>query len=435
MAPEIIGLIGLGLLVALLAIGVPIAFSAAIVGFLGTWFLAGINPALSALAAVPFSVPANYAFIVLPLFVIMGSFAFSAGLATEAYEVAKRWLGHVPGGLPMATVASMAAFGACTGSTVSSAAVFGRVAIPEMERQGIKPSLAAGVVAAAGPLAGMIPPSGIMVVYAIMAETSLNKQLIAGIIPGVLNAALMALMLFIMVKRNPSLTGGLLPPVSWKQRLSSTCKVWGVFVLATVIIGGIYSGILTASEAAAFGAFAALLILFMRRGITSWAALREAIFETGRIVAMVFLLIIGVTIFANFLALSRVTYSLIDLINGLAVNRYVILAAIMGLYLVLGCFFEAMGMLLLTIPVVIPIVQALGFDLIWFGILVIEMIEIGLLTPPVGLSVYVVKSVAPHIPMGDIFRGIIPFAIVDIIVVAIIMAFPQIALFLPNAMK
>lgn len=434
MPSEIIGLIGVGFLLLCLTTGMPIGLAAALVGFFGIWYLVGLSPALGALGLVPYSKAASYAFTVLPLFIIMGYFAFNAGLATKAFETGKRWMGHLPGGLAMATISACAAFGACCGMSVAASAIMGRLVIPEMEKLHYKPQLAAGVVAASGTFAAMIPPSGIMVVYAVMTEVSVGKMLIAGLFPGLITAVLYGLLLYVRVKRNPSLTGDAIPPYPWQERLRSLPQLWSIWVIAGVIIGGIYTGIFTPTEAAAIGAFVSLLLLLIARKTDRWNSFMRSLIETAQTTAMIFLIIVGIVIFAKFLALSRLPYSIVEGISRLELNSYIILGCIMGFYIVLGMFMESIGMLLLSIPVALPIVLSLGFDPIWFGVLVVKTIEIALVTPPVGLNVYVIKGVAPHITMEDIFRGGIPFLTMDIIVLILMILFPQIVLFLPNKM-
>ena len=434
MSSEIIGLIGVGLLLLSLTTGMPVGLAASLIGFLGIWYLVGLNPALGTIGLVPYSKAASYEFTVLPLFIIMGFFAFNAGLATKAFETGKRWMGHLPGGLAMATIGACAAFGACCGMSVAASAIMGRIVIPEMEKLHYKPRLAAGVVAASGTFAAMIPPSGIMVVYAIMTEVSVGKMLMAGLLPGVITAVLYGVMLYIRVKRNPSLTGDAIPPCPWKERLRSFPQLWSIWVIAAVIIGGIYTGIFTPTEAAAIGAFVSLILLLMAKKTDRWNSFIRSLIETAQTTAMIFLIIVGIVIFAKFLALSRLPYSIVEWISGLALNSYIILGFIMGFYIILGMFMESIGMLLLSIPVALPIVLSFGFDPIWFGVLVVKTIEIALVTPPVGLNVYVIKGVAPHISMEDIFRGGIPFLIMDIIVLILMVLFPQIVLFLPNKM-
>ena len=434
MPSEILGLIGIGVLLLFLSTGMPIGLAAAFIGFLGIWSLAGSMPALGALGLVPYSNAASYAFTVLPLFIITGYFAFNAGLATKAFDTGKRWMGHLPGGLAMATISACAAFGACCGMSVAASAIMGRLVIPEMEKLNYKPRLAAGVVAASGTFATMIPPSGTMVVYAIMAEVSVGKMLIAGLFPGIITAILYSGMLYVRVKRNPSLTGDVIPPYPWKERFQSLPQLWSVFVIALVIIGGIYTGIFTPTEAAAIGASVSLLMLLIAKGKGKWDSFVRSLTETARTTAMIFLIIVGIVIFVKFLALSRLPYSIVEWISGLNTNRYAILSLMMFFYIVLGMFMETIGMLLLSIPIALPIIISLGFDPIWFGVLVVKTIEIALVTPPVGLNVYVIKGVAPQIALEDIFRGCMPFITMDVLVIILMVVFPQIVLFLPDRM-
>lgn len=435
MPTEIVGLIGVGLLLVFIAVGMPIALAAALTGFLGLCYLSGSTPALSVLRTLPYSKTSVYSFSVLPLFILMGYFAFHSGLATQAFEAGKRWLGRIPGGLALATVAANAVFGAACGVSLAATSVMGRITIPEMEKLNYQRRLAAGVVAATGTFAAMIPPSAVMIVYAIMAEESAGKMLLGGLFPGLITAVLYGTMLYLRVKRNPSLTGGAIPLATWRERLRSLPQLWAVGLISTVIIGGIYTGVFTPTEAGGISAFIALVLLLTRRGIDRRVAFKEALLETGHTTAMIFLVLIGVVIFATFIAMSQLPYVVVEWIGGLDVNRYIILVGILVFYLVLGMFMEVIGILVLSLPVVLPIIDNLGFHPIWFGVIVVKTIEIAMVTPPVGLNVYVVKGVAPHIPLEEIFRGIIPFIMMDIIALIFMVAFPQIVLFLPSRMK
>lgn len=434
MESEIVGLLGILILLILLGAGTSVALACGITGFIGLWFLAGISPAISRITLATYASPASYGLTVIPLFMIMGYFAFKAGVATQAFKAGKIWLARIPGGVAMAAIAGCAFFGACSGSTTASAAVFSKVAIPEMTKLGYKDELSAGVVAASCTFSSMIPPSGIMVLYAVMAEISVGKCLMAGLFPGIITAMLYMLSLFIRVKRNPSLAGGLAPATTWQQKMSAIPLLWGVFVIAGVIIGGIFLGIFTPTEAAAVSAIVGLIMLLSKKDIPRWDSFKAALLDSARTTAMVLFLFIGVRIFATFLAMSQLTYTLIDLIAGLDVNRYAILSGFMILYLIGGTFLNSTGLLLLSMPVVYPIILALGFNPIWFGVLILKTIEVGMVTPPVGVSVYVVQGVS-GIKLEDIFRGIFPFIFMDLIVLILLMIFPQIVLFLPDMMK
>ncbi len=434
MEPFVLGIIFVGVLMVMLFIGMPVAFGAALTGFIGLLILAGPVPALDVVGTTPWAKITTYSFTVIPLFVLMGYFAFGAGLATQAFETGKKWVGHIRGGLAMATIFACACFAACSGVTVATAALFGKMAVPEMERQGIKSRLAAGVVAASGTFSCMIPPSGIMVIYAIMAEVSIGKQLIAGIFPGLITAVLYGGMLVLMTRLDPKLAPVTAKPAPWKERLTSTPKLGGILLLALIIMGGIYTGIFTPTEAGAIGAFTAFLMLMIVKRNKAGQTLKQAFLDTGRTTGMIAAVLFGIIIFAHFLALSRLTYVMIEWIGSLDVSRYVILGAIVIFYIILGMFFEAVGMLILSIPFILPIIVELGFDPIWFGIFAVKNVEIGLVTPPVGITVYVVKGVCPHIPLEEIFKGIFPFILMDILVLVLLAAFPQIALFLPSLM-
>jgi C4-dicarboxylate transporter DctM subunit len=435
MTSEMVGLMGVGAFLILLALGVPIAFAGALTGFLGLWYLAGISPAMGALGLIPYSEAASYNFTVLPLFIIMGYFAFYSGLATRAFDTGKRWIGHLHGGLALATVIAGAALAACCGMSVASAAITGKLVIPEMEKLRYQPRLITGVVAACGTLATMIPPSSTLVVYAIMTEVSVGKCLIAGVIPGLINAFLYGVLLYLRAKWNPSLTGGLTSPYPWRERLRSVPQVWGVVAIAAVIIGGIYTGIFSPTEAAAIAALISVfLFLILRKSGGRWSIFRQALFETSRATGMIFLIMIGIVIFSRFQAMSRLPYSFVEWISGLGLNRYVIIVLIMGLFFVLGMFVETMGILLLSIPVTYPLILSLGFDPIWYGVFVVKNIEMGMLTPPVGLNIYVIKGLYPQYRLEDVFMGAMPFLIVDFVVLALLIVFPEIALFLPGRM-
>ena len=432
MDPLIMGLIGLLAIFVLVVLGMRIAFATALVGFVGLMVMKNMTIAAKVVGFLPHGIVAHYSLSVIPLFIIMGYYAFYAGLTNDIFHTARQWVGHLPGGLAVSTVLGCAGFAACTGASTASAAIMGRVAIPEMIKYGYHPRLAAGVVAASGTLASLIPPSVILVIYGIITEESIGALLIGGFIPGVISAIIYAGMIYTRVKINPEL-GKLQPSVSWKERFFALKGTWGVLTLIFLIIGGIYSGIFTPTEAGGAGAFGAFLMaLTMRR--LSLARLKESLLETGRTTIMIFSIIVGVLIFVRFLALTGLPLAFAEFILSLPLPRTVILLLILSVYIFLGMFLDAIGMLMLTLPIVFPAVVALGYDPIWFGIIVVKMCEICLITPPVGLNCYVVRSVAPDIPLEDIFRGILPFLALDILTVALFIVFPQIVTFLPSTM-
>ena len=430
MDPITVGIVGIAGLSLLLVSGMRIAYATALCGLLGLWALRGYEPAAGLAGLMPYSESSHYALLVLPLFVLMGYLAHHAGITRNIYWTARQWLGHLPGGLAIATIFGCAGFAAACGASTASAAVMGRVALPELKRYGYDEKVAAGCVAAGGTLATMIPPSVIMVIYGFIAEQSIGALLLAGILPGLLQALTYSVMLYFRFRANPTL-GPSIPGIGWTERIKSLSGTWGIIVLIFIVLGGIYTGFATPTEAAGIGALGAFLMALprMRRG-----DLKTALLETARTTAMIFAIIIGVLIFVRFLAFSGMPGALVDTVLELDVNRYVVLIAILAMYLVLGMFLDGIGMLLLTIPIVLPAVTALGFNPIVFGVLVVRMIEIGLITPPVGLNAFVLKGVAPDIPIGNIFRGCGWFVAVDLVNVAILVAFPGIILLIPDAM-
>ena len=432
MDPLILGFLGLAAIFVLVVLGMRIAFATALVGFVGLWVIKNMGVAASVVGFLPHGIVAHYSLSVIPLFIIMGYYAFYAGLTDDVFFTARQWVGHLPGGLAIASVFGCAGFAACTGASTASAAIMGRVAIPEMRKYGYHPRLAAGVVAASGTLASLIPPSVILVIYGIITEQSIGALLIGGFIPGVISAAIYAVMIYTRVKISPEL-GQVQPKASWKERFVSLRRTWGVLLLIFLVIGGIYSGIFTPTEAGGAAAFSAFLMaLFMRR--LTIERLKESLLETGRTTIMIFSIIVGVLIFVRFLALTGLPSSFAEFILGLPVPRLLILLMILSVYIFLGMFLDAIGMLMLTLPIVFPAVVSLGYDPIWFGIIAVKMCEICLITPPVGLNCYIVRSVAPDIPLEEIFRGIMTFVAMDIPTVALFIAFPQIIAFLPSRM-
>lgn len=432
MDPLVLAYIGLGAIFVLVFLGMRIAFATVLVGIVGILFLKGWDVVMSVSGFLPHGIVAHYSLSVIPLFIIMGYFAYFAGFTSDVFTTARQWVGHLPGGLAIATTFGCAGFAACTGASVASAAVMGRVAIPEMRKYGYDNRLATGAVAAGGTLATLIPPSVPLVIFGIITEQSIGILLIAGLIPGIFSALIYTGMIYTRVSLNPRLAPPL-PSVPWKDRFISLKNTWGILVIFFLIIGGIYSGVFTPTEAGGAGAtFAFLMALAMRR--LSWDQFKESLLETGRVTIMIFSIIVGVLIFVRFLALTGFPAAFVKAVITLPVHPMVILTGILGMYVVLGMFLEIIGMMMLTLPIIFPAVVALGFNPIWFGIILVKMCEICLITPPVGLNVYVVRSVAPDIPLEEIFRGILPFLLMDILTVALLMIFPQIITVLPNAM-
>jgi len=433
--PTLIGILGFIIfLVLVMGIGLPIGIGMALVGFLGIWAIAGSSSALLALYQLPYSATASWLLSVIPMFILMGYIAFYSGFAKDAYDVAYKWVGRFPGGLAIATLLGAAAFGACSGSSVAATATLGKFALPEMERYNYDRRLAAGVVAMGGTLDALIPPSILLVLYGVATEQSIAELLIAGILPGILSMVFFILLVLVRVKFQPQLA----PPgerFSWRERLSSLRGITGILIIFLAVIGGIYTGTFTPTEAGALGAFTSILLAFIMRRL-NWERFKEIIYESLKVYSSIFLIVMGAYIFVRFLALSRLPIEFAEFVAGLRIHPMAVYAGIIVVYLILGCFMDAIGLLLLTVPFIFPTVIALGFDPIWFGIIVVKMLEIGLLTPPVGIQTYVLKSVAPDLSIGDIVRGFFPFFLVDLfLVIGLLSVFPQIATFLPSTMR
>ena len=433
LSPETIGWIGIGVLLILLLIRVPVAFCLSVVGIAGYWIIAGPEAALKITGIVPFSSMANYTFSVVPLFLLMGYFAFHAGLATDLFKTGRNWLGHVPGGLGQATIMGGAAFGAVSGSGIAATAIISRITIPEMIKNGVDKKLAFGVVAAAGPLDSMIPPSMMMVIYAIITETSVAKLFVAGILPGILIAFVYMILVYFRVKINPKLAPAI-AKVPLKERLSSLKYTWGILVLGLIIIGGIYSGLFTPTEAGGIGAFTAFVMaLFLKR--INKEVMKDSLVETLKTTSMVFFIVVSSMIFGYFLGITRIPVMLSDYLTALPVAPMWIIIGVVVLYLILGMFIDMISALFLTLPIIFPTIISLGYDPIWFGIIIVFLTAIALVTPPLGLSLFVIKGSIQGSELRDIIRGSLPFIAVDLVILVILIAFPEIALFLPNQME
>jgi C4-dicarboxylate transporter, DctM subunit len=430
MDPVEIGIASMVVLLALLMSGMRIAMATALCGFVGLWILRGYSPAAGLAGIVPEGHLANYTLLVLPLFIMMGYFAYYAGITRDLYHTARQWLGHYPGGLALATIIGCAGFAAACGASTASAAVMGKVALPELQKYGYDDKVSTGCIAAGGTMATMIPPSVLMVIYGFISEQSIGALLLAGFLPGLLEAISYITMLVIRFKLNPAL-GPAMPKASLRDRFASLKGTRGMLILVALVMGGIYTGICTPTEAAGIGAMGALLLSLPRLTLTDF---KESMLETARTTSLIFAIVVGVLIYVHFLGFTDMPGALAEFILHLNVNRYIVLALILFLYLILGMFLDGIGMLLLTVPIILPAVTALGFHPIVFGVLVVRMVEIGLITPPVGLNVYVLRGVAPNVSMGDIFRGCGWFVFVDITNVILLVAFPQISLIIPTTM-
>ena len=432
MDPLIVGVIGFATFIILVLLGMRIAFAAALIAFVGLVVIKGWGTAGDTVGFLAYSIPANFVLTIIPLFIIMGHFALFAGFTHDIFTVGRQWVGHLPGGLAMASVLGCAGFAACSGASTAAAAVMGKAAIPEMRRYGYDRKLAAGVIAASGTLASLIPPSNMLVIYGIITEQSIGALLIAGFIPGIVSAIIYMLMIYFRIRLNPQL-GPPLPAIPWKERFIGLRGIWGMLTLLILVLGGIYSGIFTPTEAGGGGAAGAFLLALLLRKL-SWSNLKESLLETGKTTVMIFAILVGVLILMRFLALSGLTTAFTTFALGLPLPPLAVLVGILFVYVILGMFMTAVGTMMLTLPLVLPVIVGLGYDPIWFGIIVVKMCEIAFITPPVAVNVYVVKSVAPDIPIEVIYRGIGPFLLMDFVTLSVLIAFPQIVLFLPNAM-
>ena len=443
MEPTTLGAWGLIVMLGLIAIRVPIAFCMAFIGFFGIilavgWpaggefdFERGFDAAWAYIAFEPFSFIANFPIIAVPLFLMMGYVAFHAGFTKDIYYTARVWLSQLNGGLAMASVAGCAMFAAVSGSSLATAAAMGKLAVPEMLRYKYHPGIATGVVAASGTLGSLIPPSILMVLYGIFTEESIGQLLMAGLIPGILSAAIYMGMVWIRATINPELAPKA-ESVSWTDRFIALKGVWSILVLFLIVMGGIYSGIVTPTEAAAAGCAGAWILGFITRRLTKEAS-KDAAIETAKQVANVFALVLGAKIFVGFVALTGVAGDLTGWATNLDVDPIWILLSLSLVFVVLGTFMDPLGMMLLTLPVVTPVIQDLGYDLVWFGVIMVKFLEIGLITPPVGLNVYVLKGVVGDaVPLETIFKGILWFLAMDILTLVVLILYPEISLWLPQ---
>mgnify|MGYP001207452664 CR=1 FL=1 len=428
----IAGLVGMGLLLALAFIGVPLGFCMMLVGFGGFAWVRGTDAALAMLGQTVTSNSMSYGFIVVPLFVLMGNFIYRADLASDLYRASYAWFGRFRGGLAMSTIVACGGFSAVSGSSVATAATMGKVAFPEMTKYGYSPSFSAGTIAAGGTIGILIPPSVILVLYGIITESDIGALFIAGILPGILTVLGYLLVVVGMTTLFPRI-GPRGESFSWRYRFASLKGVWPVMLLFFFVISGLYFGMFTATEAGGMGAVGALVFCIIRKRITLRGFL-ESIFEAGKMTAMVFTVALGALVFSNFIEIARMPAELKIWMETLALSPMQVMWLILAIYLLLGCVFEGAGMVLLTVPLFAPLVSLLGFDLIWFGIVVVVVTEISLVTPPIGMNAFVMKAVIPELSLGAIFRGIAPFWVADICRLALIVFYPPIALYLPSVM-
>ena len=426
-------LIGFLAIFGLALLRMPLAFSMGIVGIVGIGLTRGWMPALASTAQVVQETGFAYTLSVIPLFILMGNFVARAGLAHELFHAAYTFIGHRRGGLAHATIAACAGFGAICGSSIATAATMSKVAYPSMKKLGYSDALSTGVIAAGGTLGIMIPPSTIMVIYGIVTETHIGKLFAAGVVPGILTAILLMAAVVIMTSRNPEhAPAG--EKFTWKQRIEALRGIWGVLLLVVVVLGGIYGGVFTATEGAGMGAAGAFLFAWARKALT-WESLIGILVESARTTGMLFTLLIAATVFANFVNFTTMPNDLKEWITHLGLSPVMVVGAMMVIYIILGTVMEELTMVLLTIPLFFPIVMQLGFDPVWFGVLIVMVIQIGLISPPVGMNLFVLNTLLPKVGLGTIFRGCWPFVAMQVITLAILLFFPSLSLYLPSLMS
>lgn len=433
--PATVGVLVAIALAAMLGAGVHIGVALGLAGVWGTFLAIGPDAAWAQLATIPFSTTNSFTLAVIPLFILMGSLATQAGLTTDLYRAAYNWLGRLPGGLAMATTLASAAFGAASGSTVVNAAVFTKMALPQMTSFGYDRRLSAGCIAASGTLASLIPPSILMVIYAILTEQSVALLLVAGLVPGLLSAALYMAGIYAIAKRFPSMAPRSEIRISWGRRWRSLYGVWGIAFLFLLVIGGIYTGFFVPTYAGAIGAFGAFLIVLFKRRLNARTTV-DTFKDAGITTSSIFIIVIGGIVFARYLTYTGIVNDITGYLLALELGKYTYLFAFAAIYLVLGMLIDPIAIMVITLPVMYPILTKAGFDPIWLGVIAIKLAEVSLITPPVGLNVYVVRSASPiPLKLEEVFAGVMPFLAIDVLTLLLLIAIPEISLFLPSLMR
>lgn len=434
MAPIEVGLVGLACLIAAILLHVPVGIAMAAVGAAGYVMLTGnLSGMVSLFGTETVNMLTNQDFAVVMFFLLMGGFAGAAGISADIYRVANTWIGHYRGGLSMATILGCAGFGAIAGSSIATAATMAKIALPEMEKRNYALSLCTGTLAAGGTLGSLIPPSIIMVIYAVQVEQFVIDLFLAAIIPGILSVALFVLAIRVQLLISPQLAGAG-ERIAWGGRMRETGRAWAPLGIIVVVMGGIYSGFFTVNEGAAVGLVLTLIFALARKSLTR-ATFAETLFGSAGSIAMLYMIVIGANIFGYFLTLSHMPSEVATWVQSLDVPPLVIIFLIIAMYVLLGCVFDALAGMVLTLPFVVPIISGLGYDLVWWGIVNVMVIEIGMITPPVGINVFVIKGLRQDISLGTIFRGITPFLIANVIALLLVVLFPQLATWLPDLLR
>ena len=432
MSPTLAGIIGLASLFILIFSKMPVGFLMALIGVVGFGTVVGVDAAMSMMAKDIFDVFSSYSLTVIPLFILMGQIAFHAGISSRLFNVAYKFMGHWPGGMAIATVGACSGFSAICGSTNATAATMAAVTLPEMKKYNYADTLATGVVAAGGSMGILVPPSVIFIIYGIMTEQSIGKLFMAGILPGLLLTILFIITIIIWTTLKPELAPRA-PKAGFKEKITSLSGLVETIILFAMVMGGLFLGIFTPTEAGAVGAFGTLVIALLRKNINLKGFIK-ALFETTRISCMILVIVAGATVFGHFLAVSRIPFDIANWVAGFNLPPYAVMTLIIMVYFIGGCFIDALALIMLTVPIFFPVVSAMGYNPMWFGVIIVMVTQIGVITPPVGVNVYVVNSVARDVPLEVIFKGVIPFILALLIGTLMLIPFPQIALFLPGLM-
>lgn len=431
--PLFVGITAFLVLIFLLAITVPIGVAMMLCGVGGLAMIIGLVPSLSLFGTTVMQSVVTYDLSIIPLFILMGALASRSGLSQELYDAFNAWLGGFRGGLALATVGACGAFAAICGSSVATAATMSKVALPEMKKYRYSDSMATGSVAAGGIIGILIPPSVILVLYGLLTESSIGDLFIAGFLPGILTIIVFMIVISIVTRLHPE-SGPVGEKSTWKQKLNATLKTWAITALFATVIGGIYFGVFTPTEAAGVGAFGAFFIAFSRKRLNR-EMMKETLLETGQTSAMIFTILIGAITLNNLVIFSGLANALADFVSGLDMSPATVMLIILLMYLIMGCFLDALAMILLTVPIFYPIVLDLGYDPIWFGIIVVMVVELGLITPPIGMNVFVIKGMVQSVPLVSIYKGVLPFVIGQVVLIIAVFLIPEIALWLPETAR
>ncbi|MBL1420356.1 MAG: TRAP transporter large permease subunit [Alphaproteobacteria bacterium] len=426
------GFLGIAVLLILLALQVPVAISLILVSFGGVYLMIGIEPAIGILTSTPYEFIASWTLSAVPMFLLMGYVAFHSGLTGSLFDAAKLVFRRIPGGLGISSIFACTGFASVSGSSLATAAAMGRIAIPEMIKAGYKPSFASGILAAGGTIGALIPPSILMIIFGVFTETSVLKVFMGGISIGILTAVAYSLLVLGVARFRPDIIPPVTQGIDDLNGRDVLIQIWPLLALITIIFGGMFSGIFTATEAGAVGAMGAIVISALS-GRLNWQQLYQSVLETLSTTASLFIIGVGAVMFTKFVGLSGVGGAINNLMIGMELNYYQLLFVIVILYLILGMFLEPFGAMLITLPILLPLLQAEGISIVWFGVFLVKLLEVGMITPPLGMNVFIIKNVASkYVSLGDVFKGVMPFIIVDMFLVALIIVFPDIVLYLPN---